>query len=393
MWRSAQAAKIYPAAAALAAILLGMAYLAANPAAITPSQDALGYDLIGLNLSSGRGFSLDGNEPTALRGPAYPAFLALVYGVFGHNYTAVWILQIGIHAANLLLVIWIAGTLFSARAGAAAGLLYLVYPAFLIYTGLILTETLTILLLLGSTALLLAAVRRGALLLAGLSGGLLGLATLARPSTLLYPLFLCLALLAFRATRPLLRYGVVLGGVMLISVLPWTARNYVVFGRFIPVSVFSGYNLYLGTLPRGAGGAEVEGFIGRFYQDPVAEDRWALEQGVRNIAADPLGYAARMPGKLAYFFLPEGMAVVGSSRTPQGLALIAFQFGVLGLAGVGLYRARREAGAILLAAPVVYFAGLHLLLISTPRFNLPVMPLVLILSGVGVSSVGAKHLP
>jgi hypothetical protein len=92
----------------LFSLLLGTAYARFNPDSILPREDAVAYDTIGWNLVQGKGFALKEGEPTALRGPIYPAFLAIVYFFSGHNYQAVRVVQIFLNASSALLVFMIA---------------------------------------------------------------------------------------------------------------------------------------------------------------------------------------------------------------------------------------------------------------------------------------------
>jgi len=80
-------------AIALLAILLRLAAIVLLDTLDAPPQyDGLEYDLLARNLLAGAGYTLDG-LPTAHRTPVYPAFLALVYALFGHAYAAVRIAQ------------------------------------------------------------------------------------------------------------------------------------------------------------------------------------------------------------------------------------------------------------------------------------------------------------
>ncbi len=51
-----------------------------------PIKDALQYHTIAVNLLAGNGFSFIPGEPTSMRPPAYPLFLALIYAAFGTDY-------------------------------------------------------------------------------------------------------------------------------------------------------------------------------------------------------------------------------------------------------------------------------------------------------------------
>src|ERR1700677_1104363 len=84
-------------------------------------------------------------EPTLVRLPGYPAFLALCFAVFGvANYHAVLYLQAIIDLGTCLLIAGLAGKICGQRAGRWALLLAALCPFTANYAGAPLTETLSI---------------------------------------------------------------------------------------------------------------------------------------------------------------------------------------------------------------------------------------------------------
>jgi 4-amino-4-deoxy-L-arabinose transferase-like glycosyltransferase len=368
----------------LLTIVFGLIYSYVDPNSILPQKDALDYDQIGWNLTQGNGFSLDNSGPTLLRGPVFPVLLAIIYHVAGHNYPAVRFVQIILNAINCLLVFLVCRELVDEKTGLVASFFYAIYPAFTFYTGLILTETLTITLLLTSMFFLFKAIRYKNYTLTVLSGVVLGLSTLCKPTTLLYAPFLGLVMLTWKTTRKFFKHGLVLAIVVLFIILPWTFRNYRVSGHFVPVSVFSGYNLFLGTFPRNASSLDITEFKNAYYTNPVEKDTEALIQGWQNIKTNPAQFISIVPSKLVYFWLPDGLAVVGNSRTLPGMTLILFQLALLLFAVVGWYSIKASPQSVGLTSLIIYFTLVHVIIISTPRFNLPVMPFILIFSSIGL---------
>ena len=74
----------------------------------TPTDDTADYDEIALNLLSGEGFvsreNWYGFEMHSWRAPAYPFFLAAIYGVFGYGHTVAMVIQALIGAATAVVV-------------------------------------------------------------------------------------------------------------------------------------------------------------------------------------------------------------------------------------------------------------------------------------------------
>jgi hypothetical protein len=89
----------------------------------------------------------DGNiiRPTLIRLPGYPAFLAVVFFIFGReHYTAVMVMQALIDTNTCLVMAALALALMNGRAAKAAYLLAAVCPFTANYVGTPLTETLSI---------------------------------------------------------------------------------------------------------------------------------------------------------------------------------------------------------------------------------------------------------
>jgi hypothetical protein len=193
-------------------------------------------------------------KPTFVRMPGYPLFLAGVYALCGRgNDWAVRVAQTFVHTgtvALLALLAWLWEPWRERRPGSAAAAFGLaaICPFTVIYAGCILTETLTMFLLVAMVVCAtLAWRRRGAArgawwTLAGLLGGL---GVLQRPDFGLFAVALGLTLLigaAVRAGRqergggwPILQNALGCGAVFsagfAVAVSPWVVRNALVFHR------------------------------------------------------------------------------------------------------------------------------------------------------------------
>jgi hypothetical protein len=195
--------------------------------------------------SVGHASGLTTIEPTLVRLPGYPAFLALCFALFGlANYRAVLYLQAIIDLATCLLIAGLAGKICGHRAARAALLLAALCPFTANYAASPLTETLSIFCVaLGFRAL--AGVLEGASLSSRMSWTVLlifswSYAALLRPDGALLAVVLWVALIVYgRDSLGLadsLRLAVVAG---LLSVLPfvaWTLRNWHTFHVFQPLA-------------------------------------------------------------------------------------------------------------------------------------------------------------
>ena len=109
-------------------------------------NDATIYDILGLNLARGNGFSLTpiafSFTPTSYRAPAYPFFLAGIYKVFGHSYTLVYLLQTLLFSLTCLFVYFSARNIFDEKIARYSALFTALCPTLANYSTYILTETL-----------------------------------------------------------------------------------------------------------------------------------------------------------------------------------------------------------------------------------------------------------
>jgi 4-amino-4-deoxy-L-arabinose transferase-like glycosyltransferase len=180
-------------------------------------------------------------EPTLVRLPGYPAFLALSFSLFGlGNYRAVLYLQLLIDLGTCLLIATLAEKLTTPRAARIALLLAALCPFTATYVAFPLTETLSIFCVaLGFRALIAVLDRPTPLWLALLTFSW-SYATLLRPDGALLAVTLWTALLLY-GRRPwgltkTMRTAALTGLLSLLPFIPWTLRNWHTFHVFEPLA-------------------------------------------------------------------------------------------------------------------------------------------------------------
>lgn len=369
------------------------------------AHDALTYDALGWNLAAGHGYVLEpGGAPTAVRGPVYPLFLAGLYSLFGHRYEAVYAAQVLVDLASLALTYALAWQVYRHRGVASlAALGYALYLPFALQVGQVMTETLfTMLLVLGVWAFAAALGQgreEGAWGLQAAAGAALGLAALTRPAGMLVPLALAVALLwLLRPWRRALVQGAVLLAAFAVVLLPWTWRNWHLFGSFVPTSTLGGVNLYLGnfTLDReeyltAQTAEETRRMLIlvralEMERAPLNEaqlDQAFQEKALALIRAHPLRYLHLSANRFLRLWFNLGY--VEEPPSAASLALAGTHALFLVLAARGLWRERAEAvrKAWALVAVLVAFTLFHMAILAYVRFVIPVVPLVLVLSARG----------
>jgi 4-amino-4-deoxy-L-arabinose transferase-like glycosyltransferase len=175
-------------------------------------------------------------EPTLVRLPGYPAFLALCFAVFGvANYHAVVYLQVLIDLGTCLLIAALAARICGQRAGRIALLLAALCPFLANYVASPLTETLSIFCVALGFRALAGVLDAPSLLWKTLLIFSWTYATLLRPDGALLAVVLWTALIVY-GRRSSLRFAAI---AVLVSVLPfaaWAARNWHTFHVFQPLA-------------------------------------------------------------------------------------------------------------------------------------------------------------
>lgn len=253
---------------------------------IHPVVDAQAYDQIGWNLAQGLGFREDATKSYEFdhaitrAGPGYEFFLAGIYVVFGHHYEPVWIMQAILHVLSAYLLYLVSRRIFPEwkKAALISTALFAFWPDLIEISAMLMTETLylffTILVIYLFVRAYEAPQHRT---LAALLGAATGIAILTRPPILLFiPIFF---FFYFSATRmknnpPSIAAGQVPNGLLkdrgglmdiyiamsvfslflILTLAPWTIRNYFVYHQPILTTMIGQYNLWLGNTLASDGG-------------------------------------------------------------------------------------------------------------------------------------------
>jgi 4-amino-4-deoxy-L-arabinose transferase-like glycosyltransferase len=176
-------------------------------------------------------------QPTLVRLPGYPAFLALVFAIFGvGKYRAVVYLQGAIDLGTCWLIAGLASRIAGRTAGRIALLLAALCPFTAVYSAFPLSETLTLFCIALGFRALPEVLRRPR------SAWTLGMAfawsyaALLRPDGALLAVTLSLAWLAYGRTRDAFRFAVAAGLLAVLPFVAWAVRNWRTFHLFEPLA-------------------------------------------------------------------------------------------------------------------------------------------------------------
>ena len=229
----------------LAALALRLLFVFRFPGVVT---DSFVYGDIAKNWLQHGIYGLSGADeisPTYIRLPGYPAFLALIFAIFGvDHYRAVLIVQVLVDAGTCFLSADIARRLLGERSGKVAFLLAALCPFLADYSAAALTETLEVFFTALTLDLAIAALPKGKLLNWAGAGAAAATAILLRPDGVLVAVAICIYLFIPVLFRPgatteisrTVRAAAIFALIAIAPLVPWTLRNWQTFHRFQPLA-------------------------------------------------------------------------------------------------------------------------------------------------------------
>jgi dolichyl-phosphate-mannose-protein mannosyltransferase len=322
--------------------------------------------------------------------PLYPYFLAGPYALTG-SFAAAQALQIVV-AALLIPAVGRVGALTLGReAGAAAAAITALYPELVWFSCHFWVENIFLVLLWWAFERLLAADRDRRIRDAVAAGVLWGAAVLAR-ETALYFLPVAAAWLVLRRGRGGVVRAAALAAAAVLTIAPWTYRNWIAFDAFVPVSTAGGQNLFQGNarIPRDETYRMVDAVEGR-----IEQYRYARGMGLAAIRERQPGWIfEKLAEQMPMFWEAESMALIHVKRGAYGkvrpaVALTLSALMVLPYLAVlvffvrGLVTLPAVRGLPLLLLFVAYYNAIHVVAHGFNRYRLPVMPVLFLVAAWG----------
>lgn len=382
------------------------------------------YSVVAENLARGYGFVAEpGGDPIVWRAPLYPAFLAVIYAVFGgHNETGVFLAQSVLDSLTAVLIFYMGTRLLGETVGFVSAVTFALHPLSAYYSLRFLSESLFTLAFTAVIASWITAATSRRIIAYMTVGALIALASLVKPIALgLGPLLAICALYQLKEEPVRALFAATALTVACLVVLsPWTLRNYRVTGELLAVATGGGYALWLGNqmvsegkedwevddMTRAqlfarrsaviAGNEEADRSFTSVPSRPsirsatqpvhisVPDDREFLRAAWQEIASHPFDTMLLTVRKLFRFwfrvFLPD-------NRWAQSYITL-FQSVFLGVAFLGLLEAKRLGVFVFtLMFPAIFLAVVHALTFATIRYSIPTIPPVTILMTAGLREI------
>lgn len=383
-----------PAVVFALALLVRILWIAASADGL--KSDELDYHNLAASLVQSCSYEQNG-APTAYRPPGYPFFLWAVYSVAGIRHVAPLVLQALLDALlALLLYVWLSRS--HPRAAVLAGVFWALFPAAVLFSGLLLSETLF-------TAVMFASIltldRTQASATAVFSGLLLGFACLIKPWAIVFAALLALVGLARRDPDRRMALACLAA---LLTLLPWMVRNELAMG-FFGISTNTGMNLYVGNNPRATGG-----YQGTFPQEIISAsgnerrlDSVSTHLATEYVLGEPLRFVQNAVRKTARLLASEGELLVfalsndGPGRSYRerhaelpasakvlvnAPSLLVLLLGSLGLIAAG--KSFGKTSTLLLVGTIVLTTAVFF---GSSRFRFPATPFLVMFGAIAATSL------
>jgi 4-amino-4-deoxy-L-arabinose transferase-like glycosyltransferase len=323
------------------------------------------------------------------RPPGYPVFLAAIYLLFGESILAIRMVESMLGAFLAVIIALIGDRIGGKPVGALAGILWSIYPIGVFIAGLIYpTNVMTMLLACGVACLLPYSHQELSPIRIFIAGVLWGLATLTIPIALITLAAIGLWLMYWeRKTRRALLVSLLFLGAAMV-VIPWTIRDFYVYGRLVLVEPRLVSHLPVLNIETGARGRNIEALLNQ----PA--------QFVAHFTGEFIHFWKIYPDRIAMadpefrqrFHEIDSRVIKSTIFTPNNLINTVsvlstgplFLFALIGTVAMWFERERRRELSFLWAT-IFSFAFGYSFFYAQMRYRIPIEPCIIILSSYGLT--------
>ncbi|MDR3611360.1 MAG: glycosyltransferase family 39 protein [Ignavibacteriaceae bacterium] len=390
--------------------------LAFNP---LPLDDFLFYYTEAKRISDGLGYTLKNGTPTAFFPVGYPAFLGLLFYLFSSSLFIAKLANVLLSVGCIYFFYKILKCLGYQNIIIRVSIIILLfYPNQIGYTSLtsdtVLFQTLFYLSLLS----LIYAFNRFTIKWFIISGIFCGLMILTRPYGIILPLLVSIYFIIKQNNFiKSAKHSLILFLFLIITILPWTIRNYHVFDNFVFISTNGGVDLYIGNNPNSIGtfswsflNKEIIHQVENSGKEDVADKiyrRYAVDYIIHN----PVKVLSRIPKKIFWMFAEDrdsyaqninGINYSDSGNTLSykekgkgslfikktaaywifmGLFQLYYMiiiYGFLMYLIFSVYYKKLKDGDRLFLFIIAYFLLLAIVFFGDPRFHYPIIPILVL---------------
>lgn len=337
--------------------------------------------------------------------PVFPMLLFVVFKIFGVKIILAGILNSILSSLIPIVMFLTAKRVFSIKAATTACLIAVIYPYYIYYSPLLVTEImLTLLILLSMLCILRFAESLSYLDLAA-SAFFLGLSCLTKPIALGFPLLVIayIFIKAISLKKKLLSSTLYLI-VFIALISPWSIRNHLVIGTFKLSTdtgkVFFGGNNFLPSRERveigtyNFDGPEIDTIVypGLFEKSEAERDSLLFKLGVKELSQNYKKIPKLLFLKFIKFWSVRPDPTKRSWTRNDLISLLTYGL-ILIFFVIGFFKTfRLKEKIFIFHLLIIYFNVVALIFWGTPRFRLPISPYIIMLASVVMITALECHL-
>lgn len=358
---------------------------------VVPISDSHAYDTFALNIWQHGVYGWTPESPTSFWPVGTSALYALVYQIFGHNYSFIVVLNLLLSIAIVFFSYKVTLLFFSESVARWSALLIAVWPTHIFFVTILASELPYTVLTLSGIYYFFKEDRVTVIniLVAGIS---FALAYYVRPlatTVLLVCAFGAVVAGGKKLSVTALKTSLLLL-IMALAVSPWAKRNYDLYGEIVPMSTNGGAVFWMGNTPGTEGGYHpMPDYVTNMNEQ---ERNKALKHdAMEYIKAEPGAFVLRTLEKFIKFHIWETIGVSWNEKgieqvlgaqwiKPLKLLSQAFWLGALLLSLIGTVLFIRNSPLLQVFHPFLLLwassAGLHALIAAQDRYHFPIVPFV-----------------
>lgn len=363
-----------------------------------PGSDGATYLQLAQGLAAGKPNAVAGAR--AFWPPGFPLFLTPFIALLGAGKAMLVTVSLLCFVVAATGLARLGAVLRLGRVAALPPWLLAVWPGHLLLTGLPEKEQLIIALWPWAVVFALGTGRTHALRMLA-AGALMGVCTLTQPGLQLFIIVIAaLPMLRDGATRRSLVAAALIVAGFVVTIAPWTVRNFNVLGSFVLISTNGGDALYRANNAKATGGYVEAGEVDLSGLSEVELDRQGRRLAVQWIRAHPLEFAQLALGKQMLFLGDDSYGAYAALRRggvmPQGGRVYhAIKFAtaapwialwcVIGAAALTIPRpgqGRLFADGAVACVPILYLLAIHSIFESSGKYHYPVLPFAFLAAAV-----------
>jgi len=329
------------------------------------------------------------NSAYAFWPPGYPLFLSVFLVIFGSHAWVVSLVNLVLFGASVAVGFHLARVFLDDSAARLATFLLVFWPSSITSTGLASKEGLVCLLLPLAVVLFFAAAKRVSMAeryaFRFVAGVAFGFGSLAQPSVLFFPSILLIYEWLAEDSQLLRKFLPIALG-MMVTIGPWTLRNYFIFGELVPISTNGGDVLYRANNPLATGGYMAAGPQSFEHLDELARNKVAFRLGFEWIVSNPAEFLKLALKKQILFLGDDAHGVFETLKRGLGitdrryvilkaianmywlLIWVSISAGLVNHIKKGLFKNR---GPVILMLACFYFLAIHSIFESAGRYHEP----------------------